>query len=253
MHGPDGVDYPNITTYLEVEEYKRLVYDHGAIEERRHLFRVIGFSMRIQNLDTACFKVLNATLPNGTFAYTGKIHFQRVLDTWSLDWEISAGQYVGLGILRGSHLYVSCGLQRAGLGILLMEKDQILWSNPEMAGVLGTGEVLSRSSEGNLITAQIKLLLPNQKDYADWTLELKRNGATHIAQFSYMGVGAFQGLALPIADGFVIGWYSDLSQLALLDYFADNQNQDRLLANWALGSFSTLGTEVLELNSEPVP
>lgn len=40
MHGPDGVDYPNITTYHEVELYKKLVYDHGASEGRPPLFRV---------------------------------------------------------------------------------------------------------------------------------------------------------------------------------------------------------------------
>lgn len=40
MHGPDGVDYPNITKYYEVEEYSRLVYDHGASHDRPPLFRV---------------------------------------------------------------------------------------------------------------------------------------------------------------------------------------------------------------------
>lgn len=40
MHGPDGVDYPNITTYYEVEKYSRLVYDHGANENQEALFRV---------------------------------------------------------------------------------------------------------------------------------------------------------------------------------------------------------------------
>ena len=40
MHGPDGVDYPNITTYHEVEPYKKLVYDHGGNEERARLFTV---------------------------------------------------------------------------------------------------------------------------------------------------------------------------------------------------------------------
>lgn len=40
MHGPDGVDYPNITTYYEVEEQKKLVYDHGASETQPPLFRV---------------------------------------------------------------------------------------------------------------------------------------------------------------------------------------------------------------------
>src|SRR5580698_2640991 len=30
MHGPDGTDWPNYTTYHEVEKHKKLVYDHGA-------------------------------------------------------------------------------------------------------------------------------------------------------------------------------------------------------------------------------
>ncbi len=40
MHGPDGVDYPNKTFYHEVEKYSRLVYDHGASDDRPPLFRV---------------------------------------------------------------------------------------------------------------------------------------------------------------------------------------------------------------------
>jgi uncharacterized protein YndB with AHSA1/START domain len=40
MHGPDGVDYPNIATYHVVEPHHRLVYDHGATDDRPPLFRV---------------------------------------------------------------------------------------------------------------------------------------------------------------------------------------------------------------------
>ncbi len=40
MHGPDGVDYPNKTQYLEIEKYAKLVYDHGANDDRPPLFRV---------------------------------------------------------------------------------------------------------------------------------------------------------------------------------------------------------------------
>ena len=40
MHGPDGVDYPNKTKYLEVEEQAKLVYDHGGYDDREPLFRV---------------------------------------------------------------------------------------------------------------------------------------------------------------------------------------------------------------------
>src|SRR3954465_3240730 len=40
MHGPDGVDYPNKAKYLEVDQYSRLVYDHGGNDDRAPLFRV---------------------------------------------------------------------------------------------------------------------------------------------------------------------------------------------------------------------
>ena len=45
MHGPDGVDYPNKTVFLEVEKYSRLVYDHGSDGTRPPMFRVmVNFS-----------------------------------------------------------------------------------------------------------------------------------------------------------------------------------------------------------------
>jgi uncharacterized protein YndB with AHSA1/START domain len=40
MHGPDGTDYPNKTYYLAVEPLAKLVYDHGASDDRPPLFRV---------------------------------------------------------------------------------------------------------------------------------------------------------------------------------------------------------------------
>lgn len=40
MHGPDKVDYENFTKYLEVENHKKLVYDHGGTETSNALFRV---------------------------------------------------------------------------------------------------------------------------------------------------------------------------------------------------------------------
>jgi uncharacterized protein YndB with AHSA1/START domain len=40
MHGPDGVDYPNVTAYHVVEHHRKLVYDHGATDDSPPLFRV---------------------------------------------------------------------------------------------------------------------------------------------------------------------------------------------------------------------
>lgn len=40
MHGPDGVDWPNMTTYHVVEPLRKLVYDHGGTDATPPLFRV---------------------------------------------------------------------------------------------------------------------------------------------------------------------------------------------------------------------
>lgn len=40
MHGPDGADYVNKTTYLEVVKHEKMVYDHGGNDEQKPLFRV---------------------------------------------------------------------------------------------------------------------------------------------------------------------------------------------------------------------
>ncbi len=40
MHGPDGTDYENKALYYEVEEHKKLMYDHGGNDDRPPLFRV---------------------------------------------------------------------------------------------------------------------------------------------------------------------------------------------------------------------
>jgi uncharacterized protein YndB with AHSA1/START domain len=40
MHGPDGTNYPNKTKFLQVEEYSKMIYDHGANDTQPPLFRV---------------------------------------------------------------------------------------------------------------------------------------------------------------------------------------------------------------------
>jgi uncharacterized protein YndB with AHSA1/START domain len=40
MHGPNGVDYPNHATFLEVKKHACMVYDHGSTDEGPPLFRV---------------------------------------------------------------------------------------------------------------------------------------------------------------------------------------------------------------------
>lgn len=60
MHGPDGVDYPNKTKYLEVIEHAKLVYDHGGNDERAPLFRV---TVTFAEVDGKTHMDMRMTLP----------------------------------------------------------------------------------------------------------------------------------------------------------------------------------------------
>lgn len=52
MHGPDGTDWPNHTKFLEVEKFKRLVYDHGGFEDKPPMFRVTVLFSESNNTTT---------------------------------------------------------------------------------------------------------------------------------------------------------------------------------------------------------
>lgn len=61
MHGPDGVDYVNKTKYLEVEEFSRLVYDHGGNDEQSPMFRVTVEFTEVKNKTKMDMKMTLAT------------------------------------------------------------------------------------------------------------------------------------------------------------------------------------------------
>jgi uncharacterized protein YndB with AHSA1/START domain len=52
MHGPDGVDHPNLATYHRVERHKTLIYDHGATDDSPPLFRVTATFSEAQGQTT---------------------------------------------------------------------------------------------------------------------------------------------------------------------------------------------------------
>ena len=60
MHGPDGTDYPNVTTYHEIVKYEKLVYDHGGNAERQKLFTVTALFKEEKGKTTL---TMTSTLP----------------------------------------------------------------------------------------------------------------------------------------------------------------------------------------------
>ncbi len=74
MHGPGGVDYPNIATYHAVELHKTLVYDHGATDDRPPLFHVTA---RFAEANGKTTMELVFTLPSPEAAVQIALHIKQ--------------------------------------------------------------------------------------------------------------------------------------------------------------------------------
>lgn len=200
---------------------------------------------------TGAWDVSEATLPDGQCAYTGIISINRNMSAFDLDWDITAGRYVGIGLSIDSHLYVSCGEQRAGLGIAIFHvrsgaQVSIQWSAPELQGAIGEGAFTSQFNgvfEGEHELAQY---FPDRTLHGSWTVKIEKTGGIFEIFWRKGENIHLRGLGLETANGLAVGWYPDTRQLALLDYVPDPEDPDRLSAIWALGGFTSLGTEKLK-------
>jgi hypothetical protein len=194
------------------------------------------------------WRVEHATLPDGSFAYTGTIETRAVGETFSLDWDISAGRYVGIGIPHRGHLLISCGETFAGLGIALYYLDDSgratgRWSAPELSGAVGRARLVSRWAGTFEGEHRIAHTHPVTGEEMLFDVRVTRNNAIYVVTWS-AGELELAGLGIPTDGGVALGWYPDLTQLAFLDYALD-PGAGGIDAVWALGGYTTLGTERL--------
>jgi hypothetical protein len=204
----------------------------------------------LTNIFTGSWDVQEATLPNAQSGYTGTITIRPNHHVFDLIWAITAGQYVGIGLSTGPHLLVSCGEQRAGLGIALYKTRygssvSVSWSSPELQGELGSGEFTSPFHGSFESEHQLIQFLPDGSLHGQWTLNIQKTGDVFAITWRKGETVHFTGLGLEIDDGIAVGWYPDISQLAFLDYTVDPTGLDRLMATWGLGGITSLGTQVL--------
>jgi hypothetical protein len=195
--------------------------------------------------------VADSTLPDGRFAYTGIINIKRNGSAFDLDWDITAGRYVGIGLPANSHLYVSCGEQRAGLGIALFHvrsgnEVSIRWSTPELQGAIGDGAFTSQFNGAFEGEHELAQYFPDGTLHGSWTIRIEKTGSIFEIIWLKGENIHFSGLGLETADGLAVSWYPDIRQLALLDYILDPEDRDCLSSTWALGGFTSLGTEKLK-------
>ena len=80
---------------------------------------------------------VEATVPGGG-NYSGLVVGRAVGDTVELEWDITSGRYVGVGLEVRGAWYVACGEDWEGLGLALVRVDgRVRWSPAPEAGEVG--------------------------------------------------------------------------------------------------------------------
>src|SRR5262249_50394639 len=169
------------------------------------------------------WRIVGATVPDGTPGYTGLLDVRRGGETYRLQWDITAGPYVGVGGLEEDHRVVACGQEWEGLRVASIRAR-------------ADGALRVRWSEGGDVA---------EEPVEPGGLALRRVGDVYEATWRPGGHEEHVGVGFDVPGGVVAGWSAEVTELAVLDYVLDPADPDRLSATWALGGCTSLGDESL--------
>lgn len=182
--------------------------------------------------------VVEATVPGGG-AYTGTVSVREVGATIEVIWDITAGRYAGLGLAAGDGWYVACGLDFAGLGLALLDRDgRLRWTPAPARGTVASTVLTAepglppRWSAGPVPAPGLPFS----------GLALGDRG--EVARAELTGGSVSRAPALATASGWAVAWYADFEQTALLRY-GPGPETGTWAALWALGSHPEPATELL--------
>ena len=179
---------------------------------------------------------VEATVPGGG-TYTGRVIARLAGDAVELEWDITAGRYVGLGLAAAGAWYVACGEDWAGLGLALLGAGGTArWAPAPGRGEIGVTTLVpagaGRWEAGPTTAAAVPFA----------AVSLGRGG--YLLEAELTGGPAGRGLALPFPGGHAVAWYPRFDQTVILRYAAGRE-PGTLEAVWGLGGHRGLAAETL--------
>ena len=179
---------------------------------------------------------VEATVPGGG-SYTGRVTARPVGAVVEVEWDTTAGRYLGLGLPVAGAWFVACGVDREGLGLALVRADGTArWVPTADRGEVGETQLAPtgvRRWEAGATTAP---------GFPFDTVALA--GTRYLLEAQMSGGPAGRGLALPFPGGQAVAWYPHFGQLAILRYGAGRE-PGTLEAVWGLGGHRSLAAETL--------
>ena len=179
---------------------------------------------------------VEATVPGGG-TYTGRVVGRPAGDAVELEWDTTAGRYVGLGLEVRGAWYVACGEDWEGLGLALVHVDGAVRWCP----AAGPGEVGATA----LVPSGVRRWQAGPDTAPDFPFTfVSLAGTRYLREAELRGGSAGRGLALPFPGGHALAWYPRFDQTVILRY-APGREPGTLEAVWGLGGHRSLAAETL--------
>ncbi|MBM3695683.1 MAG: hypothetical protein FJW79_07100 [Actinobacteria bacterium] len=177
-----------------------------------------------------------ATVPGGG-TYTGRVVGRRVGPTVELEWEVTAGHYVGLGLEAAGAWWVACGEDWDGLGLaLLYEGGAARWAPAPGRGEAGATTLVSCGTRCWAAGPDTDPGFPFDA--------VGLNESWYLREAELQGGPAGRGLALPFPGGHAVAWYPLFEQTVILRY-GPGREPGTVEAMWGLGGHHRLAAETL--------
>jgi hypothetical protein len=162
---------------------------------------------------------------------------RRVGAAVEVEWDVTAGRYVGVGLEVAGAWYVACGEDWDGLGMALVRVDgTVLWTPAGEAGRVGSTALEPFGARHWRAGPATALDFP----FASIAL----SGSRYLREAEFQGGPVGRGLALPFPGGHALAWSVRFDQTAILRY-AVGREAGSLEAVWGLGGHKQLAAETL--------
>ncbi|MBE9128386.1 MULTISPECIES: CHAT domain-containing protein [unclassified Coleofasciculus] len=177
--------------------------------------------------------------------YTGTVTIQPIGQIYSLSWQTSAGNQLGLAFLENDRLFVAWGSDEAsgyGLGVYKIGGDGNLdgrWTYSKAGGEIGT-EIATGGRpdqiEGNY---QVTGTNPGSEGQYKGNLNIRKTGDTY--QLAWTVGATYRGVGIRSGDWLLVSW-GQSSQFGVVDYTISG---DKAKGRLAIVNQSSLGIENL--------
>ncbi|MGZ5004061.1 MAG: hypothetical protein ACXWG7_00900 [Chthoniobacterales bacterium] len=181
-------------------------------------------------------------------SYTGTVRIASIGAVYELQWNTTAGKYLGLGLADGNKLCTGWGGKNFGVVLYKINGNGTLsgrWTIPSANEAEGTEEASGGIPNELAGEYTIKGTNPGGKGSYTGKLRIRKTGATYQLRWTLPGGQSYSGVGLRVGDSLHVGWSTGKEPYAVISYTFDDGTAEGI---WTVGGSEKTAKESLGKN-----